>query len=370
MNDQAQILIVEDEEISAELTRSMLCECYAVQHAENGNAALEIIRQHKPNLVLLDVSMPGMSGYEVCRSIRQDLEINDLPIIFLSANMELQDRLTGYSVGGNDYLTKPVAEDELLFKIDKALHYQTALSQLKADSQHSFSTAMTALNTASEIGAVLQFLQASFKCEDYLSLCQEILNTLNYYGLEASIQIRGKQGTVTLGSNGISSPLEESILNHLFGHARIFEFSNCLSCSYEHITIVLKNLDRSDAERHGRMRDNIALLTEGANAKVEALDKGYELQKQHAALNNLLKNVREELQLLEQQYRDQCLESDQIFHDLQITLEHYMISLGLTEKQEEGLSLLIQETGKRAAALYDKGVSTESFMDNILKKLQ
>ena len=193
---------------------------------------------------LLDVSMPGQSGYEVCRTLRNNSAFDGLPIIFLSGLVSEEERLAGYEAGGDDYLTKPVAAAELRHKISLALKNYAERRRLKGDLANTFATAMTAMTSAADVGSVLRFLRNSFVCTDYASLCGEMLNTLGSYGIEASVQIRGQQGVMSFGPNGYCSPLEEFVLTNMSRQGRLFEFSSCLSCSYEHVTIIV--VDCSD----------------------------------------------------------------------------------------------------------------------------
>ena len=102
MNNKQKILLVEDNEIAAIVATEVLSPEYDVRHVENGQAALDYLSQELPDLVLLDVDMPGMSGYEACRVMRNNPAFGDLPVIFLSGMVSKEDRLAGYEAGGDD----------------------------------------------------------------------------------------------------------------------------------------------------------------------------------------------------------------------------------------------------------------------------
>jgi DNA-binding response OmpR family regulator len=368
-SEHPTILLVEDDDFAAELTMEMLAADYAVRRFDNGQAALDALTELAPDLVLLDVSMPGLSGYEVCRALRDDPTVGDLPVIFLSGMVSEEERLAGYEAGGDDYLTKPVTARELRSKISLALGRYVERQRLKSDFSNAFSTAMTAMSSAAEIGTVLQFLRTSFNSPDYTALCREVLNTLGLYGIEGSIQIRGRQGTVSYAAEGSCSPLEESVLSNMSKQGRLFEFGSRISCSYDHVTIIAKSMPRDDADRHGRMKDNLALLAEGADARVVALDSGAALVKQQKTLMQLITNTRETLHEIEQLRLSQHTESSRILQDFRSQLERLFLSLGLTQSQEEELAELAQQAANRALALYDQGVAVEERMKNLLQQL-
>jgi diguanylate cyclase (GGDEF)-like protein len=109
MNEQGKpsILIVDDTPTNIRVLADALRADYYVRIATNGAAALEIISKYKPVLVLLDVMMPDMDGYEVCRRIKQHPETRDIPVIFVTAKAEVLDEEVGLDLGAVDYITKP-----------------------------------------------------------------------------------------------------------------------------------------------------------------------------------------------------------------------------------------------------------------------
>ncbi len=129
-NQQAiQALIVDDEPINLQvLVNNLSLHNYAITQVNNGQEALDLIANGlKPDIVLLDVMMPKMTGYEVTQKLRERFNPTELPIILLTAKTQVQDIVTGLNIGANDYLTKPIAKDELLARIRTHLH----LKQLK-----------------------------------------------------------------------------------------------------------------------------------------------------------------------------------------------------------------------------------------------
>jgi len=109
------ILVVDDDAPSVKMISFLLREeGYDVSTADNGITALELVEQQGPDLVILDVMMPHLDGFEVCRRIRQK---QDVPIIFLSAKGETADKVTGLELGGDDYLAKPFEPAELLARV-------------------------------------------------------------------------------------------------------------------------------------------------------------------------------------------------------------------------------------------------------------
>jgi CheY-like chemotaxis protein len=113
-----KILVVEDEVITSDLLRRYFeMVGYDVVSALNGTTALEIAREQKPEVVILDIMLPDMDGYEICRQLRSDERTRRIPIIFLTQKDERRDRLDGLGLGADDYITKPFDVEELRLRV-------------------------------------------------------------------------------------------------------------------------------------------------------------------------------------------------------------------------------------------------------------
>lgn len=119
------ILIVDDHAVNVEYLRKMLTEWgFKVDVAYRGIQALKKAQKDKPDLVLLDVIMPDLTGYEVCRALKVHPDTTDIPVIFLTARGEIFDRVEGLDMGAHDYIAKPFHPEELKARIKKALEYK------------------------------------------------------------------------------------------------------------------------------------------------------------------------------------------------------------------------------------------------------
>ncbi len=105
----ARILAVDDEPTNLQLLRQILQEQYGLLFAKDGERALQLAQQERPDLILLDVMMPGMTGYDVCRRLKSVESTAAIPIIFVTALADTADELTGFEAGAVDYISKPVS---------------------------------------------------------------------------------------------------------------------------------------------------------------------------------------------------------------------------------------------------------------------
>ena len=115
------LLVDDDPEILTLLRAKLADEPFELLTAVEGESALNIVRTQKPDLVVLDINLPGLSGLEVCRSLRADKDTRDIPIIILSGRSDQIDRVLGLEFGADDYVTKPFNPRELILRIHNVL---------------------------------------------------------------------------------------------------------------------------------------------------------------------------------------------------------------------------------------------------------
>src|SRR5213593_1821049 len=128
-----KILVVDDTAVNVKLLADLLgVKGYAVVTAASGKDALEKVETEKPDLVLLDVMMPGMTGYEVCRKLRQNPATAMLPVVMVTALDPGQERVKGIEAGADDFLSKPINQPELLARVRSLLRVKTLHDQLSA----------------------------------------------------------------------------------------------------------------------------------------------------------------------------------------------------------------------------------------------
>lgn len=129
-NSAPRILLVDDDSTNLMLLEDLLFEeGYTCQLAESGQEALDLATESKPDLILLDIMMPDMDGFEVCRRLREDAQMQTVPVIFLTALNDDESRLRGLELMGDDYLTKPINSKLLLTKIESTLRLNQMRSQ-------------------------------------------------------------------------------------------------------------------------------------------------------------------------------------------------------------------------------------------------
>ncbi|MBF0455344.1 MAG: two-component system response regulator [Magnetococcales bacterium] len=134
-NPMQIILAVDDTPTNIDVVKGVLSHDYVIQAAVSGRMALKIIEKKRPDLILLDIMMPEMDGYEVCRMIKADPTIADIPIIFLTAKAEAEDEARGLELGAVDYITKPISPAILKGRIKTHLELKLSRDHLRRQNE-------------------------------------------------------------------------------------------------------------------------------------------------------------------------------------------------------------------------------------------
>jgi putative two-component system response regulator len=135
MKDTYTVLLVDDEPNNLKVLQQILKDHYELIFAINGEKALAAAKQHLPDIILLDIMMPGMDGYQVCQQLKQDPQTQAIPVIFVTAMSEIEDEVRGFDVGAVDYIQKPVSGPIVLRRV------QTHLSLVRVEQLDSLARA-------------------------------------------------------------------------------------------------------------------------------------------------------------------------------------------------------------------------------------
>jgi adenylate cyclase len=156
MTDTPDILIVDDQPDNLRLLSSILSQQgYKVRKATNGAAAIAAVDAIGPDLILLDITMPGLSGYDVCQQLKAAAHTQQIPIIFLSALDDAADKVRAFQVGGADYITKPFEVEEVMARISHQLTIQRQRQQLQQEVRNHQQTAEILRQSRAMLSSVL-----------------------------------------------------------------------------------------------------------------------------------------------------------------------------------------------------------------------
>jgi DNA-binding response OmpR family regulator len=359
------ILIIDDDDFYSLSLKKTLGAKFNVVYESDPLQALKIVEEQLPDIIILDVVMPRMSGYEVCKTLKQNSLTKYIPVIFISAHNETADRLNGYDAGGDDYLVKPTLPAELIRKIAILLRNRLNNELLAKRIQSADKVAKLALQSMGDAGIIMNFMRDVSRSPSYIQVAETALDILKTNSLEASIQLRTQNGTISRNLEGVCSPLEESILHTLECCGRIVDLGKRSAFSFKRVTIAINNMPKDDQENYGRIKDLVAILAEAIDIQIDSIDLTLNaIQRGDALLGLLHRNVAT-FRDIESKYRGQRLESEKILDYLVKSLEDSFMFLGLTESQENYIQKLAHESVDKAQALFEDAYQTDAIMKTL-----
>jgi len=370
MSARSKVLVVDDEPFNREIMQDILEPEYDVSYAASGQECLDIVETLQPGLILLDISMPGMSGYEVCKRLKSESCSSDIPVTFVSALDTLAERLTGYEVGGDDYITKPFEAKELTNKVEVAIKIRETQKGLREQTDKVLSTAMTAISSSGELGNVLQFLDSSFACDDYDSLARLTIDSLLSIGLRTTVQIRGGKNTMTLCSDGALNPLESMVMARLCQEDRIIDIGPRTIINFPYISVLIKGMPLNEAEKYDRVKNNIALLVEAADARLKAIDVQTNLDRQRKGLLCMAESTQNTLEKIAVEYEDNKIKSMGVLAELVANVEKSFSWMELSKEQETRFLSMVNDSVNTTIELYRDGLGIDETMTEVLLELE
>lgn len=365
----ARVLVVDDDRTTRHLLQTLLSKHYEVSTATSGEEAIAVQRERCPNLVLMDVEMSGMDGYETCRRIRETMSV---PIIFVTNHHSLQEHIKAFDAGGNDIITKPVAGEILLRKVALAIQQHRLAAQLAEEKESLNRMAMGFLSSVGQSGILLNFMRASVACRSHQALAERLVAALGDLGVEGSVLVRHLAGPTALTHHGKPTPLEFAILQQASGMDRVFQFSRRLVVNYDRVSILVANMpdEKTDAEQAGIIRDNVAILAETVEALCDTVDMRIESMRRAEQLQLALAGAVNAVETLRRRYAESLLHTGEQLQELVDEVEKAYSWLETSQAQEQAISGVMQARVRRILAMLNEHSDVDSQFDEVLETLR
>lgn len=270
--DAFKVCVIEDDVTERLLLRAGLSKAYDVSLYESAELFLDCYDDEAaPDLFLLDVGLPGMDGYELCRQLRADRRFDQTHVVFISAHEDLEHILAGYDAGGEDYIVKPVDLAELKRKIENLRRIARQQQDLQKQAENSGQMVQMLLASLSENSVLIDYLRALCACHDYVSTANAVIGLLDTLQLNGAVQVRSGSYESTFSKAGENWPLEVAVVNHVRQLGRFFQFKQRVAYNFENCTLVVTNMPVDDDEKHDRLLDVLSVAAECANDKITSL---------------------------------------------------------------------------------------------------
>jgi len=367
-NDNKTLLIVDDEPVNILFLTEILEEHFKLIQVADGKSALSAIKEYMPDLILLDIVMPDINGLEVCKILKNEPDYSHIPVIFLSALDQISDRIAGYNAGGEDYISKPFSGLEVLTKIKMVLDKQQQYTDQKQLADNNMQMAMTLMSQNGETGQVLHFLKDSFLSKNIDELCQLLLNTCSAYELKVAIRINTNTPQYYTHDESIKK-LDQQILDMLHARERLIYFENRCLVNFPHISLLIKNMPVHDDDKNGRLKDNIALVMEGADARMISLQNESKLSAREEGLAKMLSATKTMLNEINDNFESNAQKNTEIMTQLAKQIEWNFVQLGLSDEQEVALSEIVEKAINDSSSLYQSGLHIDDKLDKLTAEL-
>ena len=370
METDYTVFVVDDDKTTRLLLGSMLGKAYAVEAFDSAESCLERLAHKQPNLFLLDVGLPGMDGYELCRAIKSLPEARSIPVVFVSGHDDLDAVMAGYDAGGEDYVVKPVDTVILQHKIENLRRIEEDKKLLLGQVKDTDDLATLVLANLDEYAILIKFLRSLNECGSTEETVEAILRSLSAFHLEGAVQIRLRNFEKTFSKAGENWPLEIAVIKHIRTLDRIFEFRTRCAYNFEHITILVTNMPVADADLCGRIRDHLAIAAESAEAKLMALQSFEDNATLRNEIHGLLEAVGQTMQSYKQQndaarYKGSIYRA-KILDELLASFAH----LGMSGQQEEEILEMVRDRTNNLKDLYDISGETQATFGALSQKLE
>lgn len=369
MKHSFKVFAVDDDPLVLDIIQAILEPDCNLQTFASAEECIVQLQKEKPDLFLLDVNLPGMDGYTLCRQIKDDPALRNTPVTFVSGNDTIEERIKGYDAGGEDFIVKPFEPEEILRKLKVAQNIvlnQRSLAEQIAEAEHLSSLVMASMD---ETGILLQFMSKLIAMESSEEIAAGLLELMQRYRLDGVVQSRIGGEVQTLSAAGRNLPLEVAVIEHVRDQGRIFEFRRRSVHNFERITLMVNNLPIDDPDLCGRLRDLLSVAAQGTDSRLKALQSEAESRRAQEGILSALESVGNTIMELGDTHRINTAESSKLTNELQQTLLDSFYRLGLTDNQEKFLQNMVGDFMVRMTTLLERGAQTQDALQRLNNKL-
>jgi CheY-like chemotaxis protein len=371
MTKTYDILAIDDDKLSQKIiSRTLQSGGFDPRLAADGTSGIAEALRKIPDIILLDVEMPGMNGYEVCERLREMQETKDTPIVFLSSHSSIRERMQGYEVGADDYVVKPFEPEHLIARVNVLLKYKEQREELLEQYELARKTALIAMTGTSELGVAMQFLERSYAYTTFEELSRGLFDTTDRLQLNCSLMLSTDYGPLWFSSDGSIKPLEMEIMEMADKTTRFFDFGSRTIVNYQDISLLIKEMPLDDMERYGRLKDLMPVLLSAVYAKAGILKTEQALEEQSKELLSSFAKIRTSFYYLVKNLLENQSQSTEVLRSMTRELNMDLLRMGLDDDQEEYLLTRIDTAIEKASEQIDAREDIRKTFSVILPKLQ
>jgi CheY-like chemotaxis protein len=369
MSQSFKVFVVDDDPLVLEIIRTILEPDCQIETFSSAEDCLARLPSEKPDFFLLDINLPGIDGYALCRRIKDDPALRRTPVTFVSGHDTIEDRVRSYDAGGEDFIVKPFEPEELLRKLmvaqTMALNQRSLTVQLE-DAELLSSLVMASMD---ETGILLQFMSKLIAMDNTDEVSTGLLELMQRFKLDGVVQTRIGGDTQTQSTAGKNLPLEVAVIEHVREQGRIFEFRQRSVHNFKRVTLMVNKLPLDDPDYCGRLRDHLSVAAQGADSRLKALQTEESNRLAQVGIQSALENVGETIMALHDAHQSNSAASSELIVELQESLLNSFYRLGLTDTQEKFLQDMVGDFMAQMVELLNRGNETQESLQILNNKL-
>lgn len=372
MRNGYTVLSIDDDKFIRSLVTSCLQADYNVITANNGQQGIQTAEAEQPDVILLDVEMPGMNGYEVCDKLKHNPTTKDIPVVFLSSLSNLRSRMLGYEAGGSDFLVKPFDEPEIRAKLKNLIALRSSNAVLKEQASSASDAAYTAMKGSSELGLAVHFVENIFSGTGIESIAERFFSATRQLSLRCNLMFVINGSRVYFADSGSSCPpLEVDVMSTIFDKGeRFVDFGTRTQINYPHVAVLVKNMPLDDMDTYGRYKDLLPAMLGAADARLNTIEMEQAIALQTSQLSDVFDNVKDMLSKVGGELGSSQDSVLSLLRGVLNELEEKIPLMGLEEDQELYLINKLDSTIVGAQSLVEEGENSRKAFGAVISVLE
>lgn len=371
MSKKYKILSIDDDKFIHKLIGRTLESTYETMFALTGEEGINLAKFHKPDIIITDVEMPGLNGYEVCERLKSDPSTSHIPVVFLSSLNTLQERLLGFESGADDYLVKPFDAEDLTAKLSVLIRYSEEQEILHKKIEDAQKTAYIAMTGSSELGQAMQLIEQSFSAVTHEELAELLLSYARSKELNCTVHMLKPDSTICLTTQGMATPLETELMELLRAEEDRFRDFGCRThINFPNMSVLIKNMPLDDMAEYARIKDSFPPIMAAYDAKIKALNIDNVIREQSIALNESFRAIKETIKVLGSSLHENAKLSFTIMSDMLSELNMTLPAMGLEDDQEEYILNKIESAVDSTKQAANTGEDISASFDMVISQLQ
>jgi DNA-binding response OmpR family regulator len=366
MNKSTSVLLIgADRSYCDHCISRLRVECQ-VTVTEDPEKGLQMARDRHPDVVMVSIGAERFDGLEVCRQLKNDPDTRDIPVVAISGENTLEEKILGYNVGVDDFLIIPCSPVECVGKIEFIQKHHEIEHQLAEQAKMATETALSVMAGSSELGLAIRFVERSYDAVDYQDLANRLLHVIEELRLKGCLYFKTIGGDLFFATGDSIRPLEKELLTRVHQEgARFKDFGKRTFVIFSRVALLIKNMPLDEPEHYGRVKDLLPSILGAADEKIRALDTERALVDQTRNISASFSQVRETLQDLARAFVTNQDETMKVMREMLTELDFKIPSMGLEEDQERYLVERIDGAIQDATALMDQGENLHAAFHHI-----